>query len=143
MTILAQNLSLVFFIVLPHFQDQNEKPELLFREIFIVKFCRTLLGSDPSDPKMSLTRVPNDLLDVYMIYLRCVDSVTARKLTLWLINRDHSEIFECTEDPTPPPITFSGSIVHAFSLPCSQPSWWTLILSTFDCNHCIIHRRQH
>ena len=28
-----------------------------------------------------------------------------------------------TEDPTPPPITFSGSIVHAFSLPCSQPSW--------------------
>ena len=35
---------------------------------------------------------------------------------------DQSEIFECTEDPTPPPITFSGSIVHAFSLPCSQPS---------------------
>ena len=28
-----------------------------------------------------------------------------------------------TDDPTPPPITFSGSIVHAFSLPCSQPSW--------------------
>ena len=41
--------------------------ELLFREIFIVTFWRTLLGSDPSDPKMSLTRVPNDLLDLYIV----------------------------------------------------------------------------
>ena len=64
----------------PKWKTGCSQPELLFREIFTVTFWRTLLGSDPSDPKMSLMRVPNYLLDLYMIYLRCVDSVTAKNI---------------------------------------------------------------
>ena len=61
----------VFLIVLPHFQDQNEKRVVVNQSYFFKKFSLShFLGSDPSDPKMSPTRVPKNLLDVYMIYLR-------------------------------------------------------------------------